>query len=67
MLDSLLAAGLLQIQDRDLTKRALEEFREGPADFADYLIGWQNRRAGCEDTLTFDGDLEGSPGFTLLS
>jgi predicted nucleic-acid-binding protein len=67
ILGSLLDIGLLQIQDRDLARRALEEFREGPADFADYLIGWQNRRAGCEKTLTFDGDLKNHPGFIVLS
>jgi predicted nucleic-acid-binding protein len=66
ILDALLDIGLLQIQDRDLARQALEEFRKGPADFSDYLIGWQNRRAGCKETLTFDGGLDGAPGFTIL-
>jgi predicted nucleic-acid-binding protein len=66
ILDALLDIGLLQIQDRDLARRALAEFRQGPADFSDYLIGWQDRRAGCEETLTFDGGLDGAPGFTIL-
>lgn len=67
MLDSLFEAGVLEIQEKDLARRALEEFKKGPADFADYLIGWHNRRAGCLDTLTFDGDLEGNSRFTILS
>jgi predicted nucleic-acid-binding protein len=67
ILDSLLEVALLQFQDRDLARHALEEFRKGPADFSDYLLGWQDRRAGCEKTLTFDGDLEDHSGFTLLS
>ncbi len=66
VLASLLGLGLLEIQDRDLTVRALEEFRQGRADFSDYLIGQQNRRAGCEQTLTFDRGLDGAPGFALL-
>lgn len=66
MLDSLFEAGVLEIQEKDLARRALEQFKRGPADFADYLIGWQNRRAGCLETLTFDGDLKGTPGFILL-
>jgi predicted nucleic-acid-binding protein len=67
VLDSLLSVALLQFQDRDLARSALEEFRTGPADFSDYLIGWQDRRAGCEQTLTFDGGLKDHPAFTVLS
>jgi predicted nucleic-acid-binding protein len=65
-LEHLLAVGLLEIQHRDLAILALADFRRGKADFPDYFIGWQNRRAGCEDTLSFDRDLDGTPGFTLL-
>jgi predicted nucleic-acid-binding protein len=66
VLASLLGLGLLEIQDRDLAVRALEQFRQGPADFSDYLIGQQNRRAGCEETLTFDRGLDGAAGFAIL-
>ena len=66
VLASLLGLGLLEVQDRDLAMRALEEFRQGRADFSDYLIGQQNRRAGCDETLTFDRGLEGSTGFAIL-
>lgn len=31
------------------------------------LLGWQNKRAGCRDTITFDGKLAGKEGFCLLS
>ncbi|HEX4496875.1 MAG TPA: type II toxin-antitoxin system VapC family toxin [Thermoanaerobaculia bacterium] len=65
-LASLLEIGLLQVQDRDLARRALEQFRTGPADFSDYLIGWQDRRAGCQETLTFDRGLDETPGFLVL-
>jgi predicted nucleic-acid-binding protein len=65
-LQPLLGLGLLEVQDRDLAVRALEEFRHGPADFSDYLIGQQDRRAGCEETLTFDRGLDGAAGFAIL-
>lgn len=65
-LEKVLATGLFEIQDRDLVRRALAQYREGGADFADYLIGWQNQKAGCEDTVTFDQKLEHTPGFSLL-
>ena len=66
-LDTLLNNDLFEIQHRDLVRGALQDFREGKADFADYLVGWENREAGCRDTLTFDRDLAVSPGFSLLS
>ncbi|HEY3718505.1 MAG TPA: PIN domain-containing protein [Roseiarcus sp.] len=34
--------------------RALERFRIGPADFADYFLAEMNRSAGCAHTSTFD-------------
>lgn len=66
-LQALLDAPLLELQDRDLVLRALDDFRAGKASFPDYLIGWQNWQAGCEETLTFDQPLAEAPGFTLLS
>jgi predicted nucleic-acid-binding protein len=66
-LEHLLDTALFEIQDRELVRRALTQYRQGRADFADYLIGWQSRQAGCADTVTFDGKLEGTPGFALLS
>lgn len=66
-LESILALAFLEIQDLELVEQALDDYRAGRADFADYLIGCQDRRAGCTDTLTFDSDLAGSPGFALLS
>ena len=36
--------------------RALERFRAGPADFADYFLAEINSAAGCEMTATFDID-----------
>lgn len=66
VLSKVLVTGLFEVQDSDLVRRALEEFGQGRADFADYLIGLQNRQAGCTDTVTFDGKLKATSGFTLL-
>jgi predicted nucleic-acid-binding protein len=65
-LEKLLATPLFEIQDRELVRRALLEYRASRADFSDYLIGWQNRQAGCSTTVTFDGKLKAEPGFDLL-
>jgi predicted nucleic-acid-binding protein len=67
VLARILATRLFAVQDSDLVRYALDEYWQGRGDFADYLIGWQNRRAGCTDTVTFDGKLKKAAGFTLLS
>jgi predicted nucleic-acid-binding protein len=36
--------------------RAVERFRDGPADFADYFLAELNASAGCATTATFDSD-----------
>ena len=46
--------------------RALEEYRIRSGDFADYLIGWRNRKAGCEKTVSFDLDLKDCDLFKVL-
>jgi predicted nucleic-acid-binding protein len=67
IVQSLLDTSTFEIQDRDLVRRALEEFRDGSADFPDYLLGWENRKAGCQDTVTFDRKLRRSTGFSWLT
>lgn len=65
-IEGLFGVSALEIQDRDLVRRAVDQYRGGRADFADYLIGWQDRQAGCSETLTFDRKLRKTPGFTVL-
>lgn len=65
-IEDLFATEVLEIQDRDLVRRAVGQYRQGRADFADYLIGWQNNQAGCSETLTFDRKLRQTPGFSVL-
>jgi predicted nucleic-acid-binding protein len=66
-LEALLASSLFEVEQRDLVRRALNDYRDGPGDFADYLIGWQDDAAGCAGTLTFDRGLEGCERFIVLS
>lgn len=66
VLEAILEAPVFEIQDRELVRRALEDYRRGPADFSDYLIGWQAQSAGCDETLTFDRALYGCERFALL-
>ena len=65
-LEALLDADHLEIESRDSVHRAVALYAEGTADFADYLIGLQNRLAGCRDTVTLDRSLKSSDLFTVL-
>ncbi len=65
-LEKILATVELAIEDKDLVHRALDDYRTGKGDFADYLIGWRDRKAGCGETITFDGSLRGDDLFRVL-
>jgi predicted nucleic-acid-binding protein len=65
-LELILATRQFEIGDKDLVREALEAYRDGRADFADYLIGVTHRQAGCHRTVTFDRRLRGAAGFGLL-
>jgi len=65
-IEGLMQADPFQPEQPDLLRAALEQYRNGPADFADYLIGALNLAAGCRHTVTFDRSLRGAAGFQLL-
>ena len=65
-LEDLLLSENLEIEERDLVRRAVDRFRSGKADFADYVIGESGTTAGCRSTVTFDRALKGAAGFEIL-
>ena len=65
-LERVLDTAQLVVEQADLARRALDDYRHGRGDFADYLIGWRNRQAGCSDTVTFDRALGRSRLFRVL-
>jgi predicted nucleic-acid-binding protein len=54
------------IEDKDLVRLALDDYRKGRGDFSDYLIGRRHLKLGCETTATFDGKLRGEDLFAVL-
>lgn len=66
ILEKILDTAQFVIEDRDLARQALADYRHGPGDFSDYLIGWRNRQAGCSETATFDRALRRSGLFRLV-
>lgn len=65
-LDKVLSTSLFVFEDREVLRQALDDYRTQHADFADHLIGRRNLRSGCESTVTFDREVDGSASFTLL-
>jgi len=56
----------LDVEERDLARRALADFEAGRGDFADYLLGRRNQARGCRQTVSFEGRLRRTPTFRLL-
>jgi predicted nucleic-acid-binding protein len=65
-LEKVLDAAQLSIDDSAALREALTAYRAGPGDFADYVLGLRNRKAGCSTTATFDRGLKRSALFSLL-
>ena len=66
VVDGLIAAPNVRLQQPEVVAAALQSFRRKPGGFADHLIGEINRHAGCETTLTFDKPASKSPVFSGL-
>lgn len=66
VLRGLLSADDLAVERSELAWQALNAFEEGPADFADFVIGLSAREARAEATVTFDRRAGASPLFRLL-
>ncbi len=62
-ISGLLAATDVRFEDESAIEEALFIWKDNTADFADCLIGAQNRRLGCRATATFDLKAARLPGF----
>ena len=65
-LDHILGTTQFVVGDKDVIRRALEAYRTGKADFADYVIGALHADAGCNRTVTFDRRLRSNASFQVL-
>jgi predicted nucleic-acid-binding protein len=66
-LERILATAQFEVDHKDVVREALEDYREGGGDFADYVIGRRGGEAGCEHTATFDRRLRPSELFRVLA
>ena len=54
VVQALLDVENMVVEDHDLVRIALTDFRSSSLGFADCLMGRRNARAGCKHTITFD-------------
>jgi len=66
-LDRLLRTELIVVADAAVAEAALEAYRTGKGDFADYVIREQAKAAEASEVFTFDRALRGESGFRILS
>ncbi|RBP13850.1 putative nucleic-acid-binding protein [Roseiarcus fermentans] len=65
-LDGVLQSDDLEFERRTAVVSALEAYRNGPAEFADYLLAQINVELGCASTATFDAKALKSSQFSLV-
>ena len=66
VIEGLLAASTINIENKRLVRNALRAFAASKADFSDCLIVHINSDAGCKFTYTFDQIASKLEGFRLL-
>ncbi len=66
ILDALMNREDILLENSETLHRALDLYRLGRADFADYVISCSCQAAGCVKTLTFDLDAAKTAGMTLI-
>jgi predicted nucleic-acid-binding protein len=66
VLEKILMTKQFEIEAKDIARLALNDYRDGQGDFADYVIGRNNSANGCELTYTFDRSLKNHSGFVIL-
>jgi len=66
VLQQILLASELVVEQQDQAWLALRDFALGNADFSDYLIARMNQAVGCKHTMTFDKKASSHQLFRLL-
>ena len=65
-LEAMLHSAAFEFESRSTIDQALQRYKQGRADFSDYLIGAISHQAGCTTTVSFDSKLKEEKGFDCL-
>lgn len=66
VLEAMLHSAAFEFENRSTVDQALQRYKQGKADFSDYLIGAIARQSGCTQTVSFDRKLKDERGFQSL-
>ncbi len=67
VVEGLLAAKQVVVEDADLVWRALRAWQSSSGDFSEAIIGQVLAARGCDRAVTFDRTVAKLPGFELLT
>jgi predicted nucleic-acid-binding protein len=67
ILEMMLQCPTFEWENRSVIYQSLQRFKQGKADFSDYLIGAIAQQANCVITATFDQKLKSEKGFNCLN
>lgn len=67
IIEYILKISQFSIENPQVIWQALSDYKKGPADFADYVVGRTNKFHNCDETVTFDQKAGKSKEFALLS
>ena len=65
-LAQLLITSELEVENEQVARLSLDAYKNGAADYADYVIGFLNVASGCDVTYTFDQNFADSRIAKLL-
>ena len=65
-LEAMLHSSAFEFENLSIVYRALQRYKQGRADFSDYLIGAIASQTGCIETVSFDRKLKEEKGFRCL-
>jgi predicted nucleic-acid-binding protein len=66
-IEQLIEADDIEIQNAGAARRALTAYRDGAADYPDYLLAAVNVELGCRTTMTFDRDALDYDAFSAVN
>ena len=65
-IEMMFQCAVFEWENRSVIYQALQRFKQGKADFSDYLIGAVAQQSGCTVTATFDKKLKDETGFDCV-
>ena len=66
VLEAMFHSAAFEFENRSTVDQALQRYKQGKADFSDYLIGAVSQQVGCTKTWSFDSKLKGERNFRVL-